>query len=55
MIAASMAEAYHEYLKQPYRAPFLQAEQEAKAQGRGVWSQGSHYERPSQYRKRTGS
>ena len=33
MIAAGMAEAYMEYLKKPYRAPFIQAEQEAKAQG----------------------
>ncbi len=55
MIAAGMAEAYVEYLKQPYRAPFIQAEQEAKAQGRGVWSQGTRYERPSQFRKRMGS
>ncbi len=55
MIAAGMAEAYVEYLKKPYRAPFIQAEQEAKAQGRGVWSQGSRYERPSQFRKRMGS
>jgi micrococcal nuclease len=55
MIAAGMAEAYVEYLKQPYRAPFLQAEQEAKAQGKGIWSQGSHYERPSQFRRRMGS
>ena len=55
MIAAGMAEAYVEYLKQPYRVPFIPAEQEAKAQGRGVWSQGSLYERPSQFRKRMGS
>ena len=55
MISAGMAEAYVEYLKQPYRAPFIRAEQEAKANGRGIWSQGSRYERPSQYRKRMGS
>ena len=55
VIAAGMAEAYVEYLKKPYRVPFIQAEQEAKAQGRGVWSQGSRYERPSQFRKRMGS
>jgi endonuclease YncB( thermonuclease family) len=55
MIAAGMAEAYVEYLKKPYRAPFIQAEQEARAQGRGVWSQGSRYERPSQFRKKMGS
>jgi micrococcal nuclease len=55
MISAGMAEAYGEYLKQPYRTPFLQAEQEAKAQGKGIWSQGSRYERPSQFRRRMGS
>ena len=33
MIAAGMAEAYVEYLKKPYRVPFIQAEKEAKAQG----------------------
>ena len=55
MIAAGMAEAYGEYLKQPYRTPFIQAEQEAKAQGKGIWSQGSRYERPSQFRRRMGN
>jgi len=55
MLAAGMAEAYREYLKPPYRTPFLLAEQEAKAQGKGIWSQGSRYERPSQFRKRMGS
>jgi micrococcal nuclease len=55
MIVAGMAEAYEEYLKPPYRASFLQAEQAAKAQGKGIWSQGSRYERPSQFRRRMGS
>jgi endonuclease YncB( thermonuclease family) len=55
MIAAGMAEAYREYLKGPYRSPFLEVEQEAKAQGKGIWSQGSSYERPSQFRRRMGS
>jgi endonuclease YncB( thermonuclease family) len=55
MINAVMAEAYGEYLKQPYRTPFIQAEQEAKAQGKGIWSQGDRYERPSQFRRRIGS
>lgn len=55
MISAGMAEAYGEYLKQPYRSPFIQAEQEAKAQGKGIWSQGPSYERPSQFRRRMGS
>ncbi len=54
MIAAGMAEAYVEYLKQPYRSPFLQAEQEAKIQSKGIWSQGRSYERPSRFRKRSG-
>ena len=55
MISAGMAEAYREYLKTPYRAPFIQAEQAAKAQDRGIWSQGNTYERPSQFRRRIGS
>jgi len=54
MITAGMAEAYREYLKQPYRTPFLQAEQEAKAQRKGIWSRGNTYERPSQFRRRMG-
>ena len=54
MIAAGLAEAYGEYLKPPYRTPFLQAEQDAKAQRKGIWSQGSRYERPSQFRRRVG-
>jgi len=52
MISAGMAEAYGEYLKPPYRTPFLQAEQAAKAQGKGIWSQGNTYERPSHFRRR---
>lgn len=55
MIATGMAEAYLEYLKQPYRSPFIQAEQKAKAQGKGIWIQGDRYERPSQFRRRMGS
>jgi endonuclease YncB( thermonuclease family) len=54
MIAAGMAEAYGEYLKSPYRSPFFQAEQEAKAQKKGIWSKGSDYERPSQFRRKMG-
>ena len=54
MISGGMAEAYREYLKTPYRAPFLQAEQEAKAQRKGIWSRGNTYERPSQFRRRMG-
>jgi len=54
MIKAGMAEAYVEYLKEPYRNVFIQAEREAKARGKGIWSQGSSYERPSQFRKKKG-
>ena len=54
MLSAGMAEAYEEYLKPPYRTHFFQVEEEAKAQGKGIWSQGSRYERPSQFRKRMG-
>jgi len=54
MISAGMAEAYREYLKPPYRNPFIHAEQTAKSQGKGIWSRGDHYERPSQFRRRMG-
>lgn len=54
MISAGMAEAYREYLKQPYRIPFIHTEQAAKALGKGIWSQGRNYERPSQFRRRLG-
>ncbi len=52
MINAGMAEAYVEYLKQPYRDTFLQVEKEAKAQRKGIWSQGNNYERPSQFSRK---
>lgn len=54
MIAAGMAEAYVEHLKKPYRGLFLRAEQEARARGKGIWSQGGLYERPSEFRRRMG-
>lgn len=54
MIAAGMAEAYVEHLKKPYRSLFLRAEQEARARGKGIWSQGGLYERPSEFRRRMG-
>ena len=53
MIKAGMAEAYVDYLEdQQYRHQFLEAEIEAKAKRRGIWSQGITYERPSDYRKK---
>jgi micrococcal nuclease len=51
MIREGYAEAYLEYLKEPYRAQFLQAERDAKAARRGIWGL-SDYERPADFRKR---
>ncbi|PKN33199.1 MAG: hypothetical protein CVU61_14375 [Deltaproteobacteria bacterium HGW-Deltaproteobacteria-19] len=51
MIQAGMAEAYREYLREPYRGQFIGAEREAKAKRIGIWSQDG-YERPSEFRKR---
>ena len=51
MIREGYAEALIEYLKPPYRVQFLDAEREAKAAGRGIWSL-PDYERPKDFRKR---
>ena len=51
MITEGYAEAYIEYLKEPYRLQFMQAEQEAKSAKRGIWSL-PEYERPKDFRKR---
>ena len=51
MVKEGYAEAYLEYLKEPYRAQFIQAEKEARSARRGIWSL-SGYERPSDFRKR---
>jgi endonuclease YncB( thermonuclease family) len=51
MVKKGYAEAYLEYLKEPYRAQFIQAEKEARSARRGVWSL-SDYERPKDFRKR---
>jgi micrococcal nuclease len=51
MVKDGYAEAYLEYLKEPYRAQFIQAEKEARSAKRGIWSL-SDYERPSDFRKR---
>jgi micrococcal nuclease len=51
MIRAGYAEAFVEYLKDPYRARFIQAEKEARSMKRGIWSL-SGYERPRHFRKR---
>jgi len=51
MVNEGYAEAYVEYLKEPYRLQFITAEQEAKSVKRGVWSL-PEYERPKDFRKR---
>ncbi len=38
MVKEGDAEAYLEYLKEPYRAQFIQAEREARSVRRGIWS-----------------
>lgn len=51
MVAEGYAEAYVEYLKPPYRSEFIQAEREAWAAKRGIWSL-PEYEKPRDFRKR---
>jgi endonuclease YncB( thermonuclease family) len=51
MVKEGYAEAYREYLKDPYRQMFLDAEGEAKAAKRGIWVLGT-YERPSAFKAR---
>ena len=51
MVKEGYAEAYLEYLKESYRAQFIQAEKEARSARRGIWSL-SGYERPSDFRRR---
>lgn len=50
MIAAGMAEAYREYLVEPYKTKYLAAEGRARQGQHGIWSQ-SDYIRPSEFRK----
>ena len=52
MIREGYAEVFVEFVRPPYRAPFLEAEREAKAARRGIWSI-SGYERPVDFRRRT--
>jgi len=51
MVREGYAEAYREYLKEPYYAQFIDAEQVAKSGRKGIWRLGN-YERPSEFRKR---
>lgn len=51
MVREGYAEAFTEYLKPPYRAQFLKAEQQAKSEKIGIWSL-QKYERPRAFRKK---
>jgi micrococcal nuclease len=51
MVREGYAEAYVEYLKEPYRSQFMRAELEARSAKRGIWSL-PDYERPKDFRKR---
>ena len=51
MVREGYAEAYIEYLKEPYRSDFLSLQQEAQSAQRGIWSL-PDYERPSAFKKR---
>jgi micrococcal nuclease len=51
LVEEGYAEAYLEYLKEPYRAQYIRAEREARSAGRGIWSLPG-YERPNDFRKR---
>jgi micrococcal nuclease len=52
MVNEGYAEAYLEYLKEPYRAKFIQAEKDARSARRGIWSL-LGYEKPSDFRERS--
>jgi micrococcal nuclease len=51
MVREGYAEAYVEYLKEPYRSQFMRAELEARSAKRGIWSL-PNYERPRDFKKR---
>jgi len=51
MVREGYAEAFIEYLKEPYRSEFLKMEKEARSMKRGIWSL-PIYERPREFRKR---
>jgi len=51
MIKEGHAEAFIEYLKEPYKSEFLKAEKEGRVAKKGIWSL-PDYERPRDFRKR---
>jgi len=51
MVKEGYAEAYREYLKNPYRTPFVEAEKEARTAKKGIWAL-AVYERPCAFKVR---
>jgi micrococcal nuclease len=51
MVQEGYAEAYVEYLKEPYRSQFITAQRDARSTKRGIWALPG-YERPKDFRKR---
>ena len=51
MVKEGYAEAYREYLKDPFRQSFVEAEKEARTANKGIWALAAN-ERPSAYRGR---
>lgn len=51
MLREGYADCYIEYLRYPYRKPFLDACRGAKSAKRGIWSL-PEYERPREFRRR---
>jgi len=52
MVKEGYAEAYREYLKDPYRQPFMEAEKEARTAKKGIWAI-ADYERPCAFKRRS--
>ncbi len=51
MVREGHAEAYIEYLKEPYKPQFMSAQHEAQLKKIGIWGL-SDYERPSNFKRR---
>jgi len=51
MWESSNADPFKQYLRPPYRKPFLKVEQQARSDKKGIWAL-SDYERPRAFRKR---
>lgn len=51
MVREGYAEAFIEYLKEPYKSEFMKVERDARAAKKGIWSLPA-YERPREFRKR---